>query len=987
MARRSGFELEREDFIKSQIISLQKALNKQEMALKQKHARVLIVGTHKEKGATLFWNSASRIQLEKHPIVSWKFCHLLHKLLRDGHSRVLNDSIRYRSRLLELGKFWHHLREGYGRLISIYCKLIANRLAFHQRNPSIPGSLQLTDSQINSLGGGDVNNAFELAIEVLDQMDDLMALQKEVFSAMDMSRANSLTLSGQCRLAPLILVILDSSKFYDYLVKIIFRLHASIPPDVLVGHRDRFNGQFKLIKQFYYTSANMQYFKYLVSIPTLPEHPPNFLEASDFESYVAPHAYLHGDGASEGSETPPDGNSVLDLLVDVTEPPQQAPPPISFDKFEEAFASTPIQNGQNEKDQMIDSLRLDLEDAKAANERLKSEARSRMEQYENRLLQMEHEAAQQKHLLEQISEENDRFREQAEQLQNEKNQQTAVKLQETEKKAQSSEDKFKKMKDVYAKLREEHIEVLKKLGALQKDLEAEKGATMDAQDRLRAVERDLEGMRRDRGLVEERAQNSAQELDELNSQFAKMQMEIEHLTRENEDAKAAAEADRTKLQRAVDEATANAAKLSADLDVANKRISDLFAACCIAAIKITDETLEQFDNPAHLSVTCSPEFMLTRTGPLLETFEKLTQTFEAAQQAGQGANGPLTQCLSTFAHDLAEAILHGKATANAAPTDQTDTLIATCRSAAKSANGFYDKLSKQGEHWTAAKSSLASLKTELERFESQYRGLLGKMGDIDLNELGSQIDIEMKRMDAAIQAAASKIQEIMSKTREKDTGIRLEVNERIMDSCNALMQAIMILVQRSRDLQNEIVAKGRGTGSAHEFYKRNNQWTEGLLSAAKAVGVAANFLVQAADNVIIGKGKFEELIVASQEIAASTAQLFMSSRVKADRGSELFSKLATASKGVNAATAKVVGTVKAGQETLTQDQSLDFSHLTLHKAKQLEMESQVRTLELESLLEQERAKLAALRKQHYHMAGVQEDGGSNGGSKEGTPFS
>lgn len=38
-------------------------------------------------------------------------------------------------------------------------------------------------------------------------------------------------------------------------------------------------------------------------------------------------------------------------------------------------------------------------------------------------------------------------------------------------------------------------------------------------------------MRRDRGLIEERAQNSAQELDEMNSQFAKMQMEIENLTR------------------------------------------------------------------------------------------------------------------------------------------------------------------------------------------------------------------------------------------------------------------------------------------------------------------------------------------------------------------------------------------------------------------------------------------------------------------------
>ncbi len=83
----------------------------------------------------------------------------------------------------------------------------------------------------------------------------------------------------------------------------------------------------------------------------------------------------------------------------------------------------------------------------------------------------------------------------------------------------------------------------------------------------------------------------------------------------------------------------------------------------------------------------------------------------------------------------------------------------------------------------------------------------------------------------------------MTKSRETDTGIRLEVNENILDSCNALMEAIKLLVARSRLLQNEIVAAGRGTGSVHDFYKRNHQWTEGLLSAAKAVGVAAVILV------------------------------------------------------------------------------------------------------------------------------------------------
>lgn len=49
---------------------------------------------------------------------------------------------------------------------------------------------------------------------------------------------------------------------------------------------------------------------------------------------------------------------------------------------------------------------------------------------------------------------------------------------------------------------------------------------------------------------------------------------------------------------------------------------------------------------------------------------------------------------------------------------------------------------------------------------------------------------------------------------------------------------------------------------------------------------------------------------------------------------------------------------------------MDFSHLTLHKAKRLEMECQVEVLKLENLLEKERKKLASLRKQHYHLAGA-----------------
>lgn len=87
---------------------------------------------------------------------------------------------------------------------------------------------------------------------------------------MDTFRWNSLIPQGQCLLAPLILVILDTSKLYDILVKTLFKLHSKISSDTLNGHRERFYSNFHKTKKFYEEVSILQYFKYLVSIPTIP---------------------------------------------------------------------------------------------------------------------------------------------------------------------------------------------------------------------------------------------------------------------------------------------------------------------------------------------------------------------------------------------------------------------------------------------------------------------------------------------------------------------------------------------------------------------------------------------------------------------------------------------------------------------------------------------------------------------------------------------
>ncbi|KAG5837635.1 hypothetical protein ANANG_G00241530 [Anguilla anguilla] len=216
----------------------------------------------------------------------------------------------------------------------------------------------------------------------------------------------------------------------------------------------------------------------------------------------------------------------------------------------------------------------------------------------------------------------------------------------------------------------------------------------------------------------------------------------------------------------------------------------------------------------------------------------------------------------------------------------------------------------------------------------------------------------MAATSAAVETAAARIEEMLSKSRAVDTGVKMEVNERILASCTELMQAITELVLSSKHLQRDIVEGGRGAASVKEFYAKNSRWTEGLISASKAVGCGATVMVDAADLVVRGQGKFEELMVCSHEIAASTAQLVAASK--------------QASRWVTQATAGVVASTKSGKSQIEETDTMDFSSMTLTQIKRQEMDSQVQVLQVEALLQRERERLRELRKKHYELAGVAE---------------
>uniref|UniRef100_A0A0N5A165 ENTH domain-containing protein n=1 Tax=Parastrongyloides trichosuri TaxID=131310 RepID=A0A0N5A165_PARTI len=926
---------DREAFLKSQLVAIHKALNKVEAPLKQKHARALTIGTHKERSAGFFWSAVSRIQLEKHPVLTWKFCHLLHKLIRDGHRQVLNDSSRYTHRIQQLAAFWQHLKSsGFGKCNNAYCNMLNNRLNFHKRHHIFPGNLNLTEGQLNTLLNADINEAFELAVEMLDEMDSLMSFQSTVYEAIEILRVSSLIPSGQCLLAPLILVVLDSSKFYDYLVKIIFKLHSVLPADVLAGHRERFNGLFKKVKKFYEDAGKMQYFKYLVSIPPIPSSPPDFLIASDLNSYQTPHAYLHGEDAPDTTSNHDtmsiaDEGMILDLNFDDNTSNVESNTSTMNSDFNAVFDSLPPAPIIDERDTTITNLKNELETAKANQQRIINEAKLRFDQYEARVQQLQAETDFHKQSAEESKDELERVKSIAQETQNKVQ---SNNQEEYEKKLQSQEQKFNKMKDIYGKLREEHIKTLTDVKNLNS----------------RVFE-----LEENNAKKEEKIASNNTTVDELNGHLARSEMEIENLKKLLE--------------------SKEIEKKSLEIDLQKKQEEEcqkLFKSVCDSSITILNNNNESIGNAT--SVTYPIHMVLEQYSYLLQQMEDLICKLDSTNASD------IIKLSTNVAHTMANTLTNTVSAAYNLSIESFEPVNEECKNLALTSINFFENLKNQ--KYDSSKELLEKIKISYNDLKNKCEKLPSSSSDISEEEIGAQFEEEMTRMDEAIKKAIEAMAALHQKSRENNSGLRLEVNEQILDACNALMSAIQVLIVKSRDVQQEILQAGRGSGSPRDFYKKNHQWTDGLLSAAQAVGVAARVLVSSADGVIVGSGKFEQLIVSATELAASIAQLSVASRVKSDKNSAKLAELGVAVKNVNKCTATVVATTKSGQKSLNDDKLMDFTHLSLHDAKKEEMESQVRTLELEAELSKERSKLAQLRKQHYHLASLVSADNNNGTS-------
>lgn len=985
-------------------VSVNKAINTQEVAVKEKHARTCILGTHHEKGAQTFWSVVNRLPLSSNAMLCWKFCHVFHKLLRDGHPNVLKDSLRYKNELSDMSRMWGHLSEGYGQLCSIYLKLLRTRMEYHTKNPRFPGNLQMSDRQLDEAGESDVNNFFQLTVEMFDYLECELNLFQTVFNSLDMSRSVSVTTAGQCRLAPLIQVILDCSHLYDYTVKLLFKLHSCLPADTLQGHRDRFMEQFTKLKDLFQRSSNLQYFKRLIQIPQLPENPPNFLRASALSEHISPVVVIPAEVSSPDSEPVLEKDDLMDMDAS-----QQS---LFDNKFDDIFGSSlssdPFnfnnQNGVNkdEKDHLIERLYREISGLTGQLDNVKIESQRAMLKLKGRVSELEAELAEQQHLGRQATDDCEFLRTELDELkrQREDTEKAQRSLTEIEKKAQANEQRYSKLKEKYSELVQNHADLLRKNAEVTKqvsvarqaqvDLEREKKEladsfahvseqaqrkTQEQQDVLETLKHELATSRQELQVLHSNLETSAQSEAKWLTQIADLEKEQGSL------ATAAAQREE-EFSALRDQLESTQLKLAGAQDSMCQQIKDqrriLLAGARKAAEREIQEALGQLEEPALL-ISCAgaTDHLLSKVNSVSSCLQQLEKS-RSQYLACPEEISELLHSITLLAHLTSDTIIQGTATSLRAPPEPADSLTEACRQYGRETLAYLSSLEEERAMEKADTTAIANC---LGKIKTIGEELLPRGLDIKQEELGDLVDKEMAATSAAIEAATTRIEEILSKSRAGDTGVKLEVNERILGSCTSLMQAIKVLVVASKDLQKEIVESGRGTASPKEFYAKNSRWTEGLISASKAVGWGATIMVDAADLVVQGKGKFEELMVCSHEIAASTAQLVAASKVKANKGSLNLTQLQQASRGVNQATAAVVASTISGKSQIEETDSMDFSSMTLTQIKRQEMDSQVRVLELENDLQKERQKLGELRKKHYELAGVAE------GWEEGTEAS
>eukprot|EP00064_Thunnus_orientalis_P013541 superscaffoldBa00002220_g13580 len=202
-------------------------------------------------------------------------------------------------------------------------------------------------------------------------------------------------------------------------------------------------------------------------------------------------------------------------------------------------------------------------------------------------------------------------------------------------------------------------------------------------------------------------------------------------------------------------------------------------------------------------------------------------------------------------------------------------------------------------------------------------------------------ETELLGAAASIEAAAKKLEQLKPRAKPK-ADETLDFEEQILEAAKSIAAATSALVKSASAAQRELVAQGK----------------------ARMVAAATSNLCEAANASVQGHASEEKLISSAKQVAASTAQLLVACKVKADQDSEAMRRLQAAGNAVKRASDNLVKAAQKAAFDKSEDDSVVVKTKFVGGIAQI-IAAQEEMLRKERELEEARKKLAQIRQQQY----------------------
>ena len=1008
-------------------INIRKATSIEETAPKRKHVRSCIVYTWDHKSSLSFWAGMKVQPVMADEVQTFKALITIHKVLQEGHPVTVKEGQQNVNWVESLarGVSGEGLR-GYGPLIREYVFYLIQKLQFHRNHPEFNGLFEY-EEYISLKSINDPNEGYETITELMMLQDQIDAFQKLIFSHFRGGANN------ECRIAALVPLVQESYGIYKFITSMLRAMHTTTGDDeALEPLRSRYDGQHYRLVKFYYECSNLRYLTSLITVPKLPQDPPNLL-AEDEERPALPRrptkeverppSPIKKNG---GTPDPKDMEDFWSREAQRQQDEYEAEQRRLQQQWEEQQRQQMLAQQQAQRD-FEEQQRLQAEQQRLAQDQLMrdqlaAQTQGRMAELERENLNARAQYERDQLMLQQYDQRMKALEEQLQQLNNNfqmQNQSKDDQLQSLQEQVNTWRSKYEALAKLYSQLRQEHLDLLQTTKSLKlkaasaqeaidrrerleremktKNLELadmirERDRALHEKDRFHGTHReDLEKLKRELRFAIERAETAERAkgselssmLSKYNREMADLEESLRSKTRQLEDIRskhgernldhdaALREKDdeieiyKSGMEQALEEleevklgSGETDGALDGAIDEVIKsnitKIQDIIDSVLQSGIQRVDDAMYELDSPMQAgNANATAPYVLSQIEKASASATEFSTAFNNFIADGPGSeHASIIRTVSVFAASISDVLSNTKGLSRFATEERkSDDLINAARQSALSTINFFRSLqSFRLEGLEPMQKSDVVINSNHDVLMKLQK--LSKLADAfapkgtklsTTGDLGDLVDNELSKAANAIEAAAARLTKLKNKPRDGYSTYELRINDAILEAAIAVTNAIAQLIKAATDSQNEIVTSGRGSSSKSAFYKKNNRWTEGLISAAKAVATSTNTLIETADGVISGRNSPEQLIVASNDVAASTAQLVAASRVKATFMSKTQDRLEQASRAVGSACRSLVRQVQdiIKDKQREEGSAEDYSKLSGHEFKVREMEQQV----------------------------------------------